>query len=168
GGPEGHGAQRGGWEERSHAQQREPLIETSTQEMCPAYQCRRVANAGTRTETERGIHILDRGVRLPTPTSEHPTGIPASREAWIKSNSTVSQCRHCTDVFAEERETDRRVAEDTGIVISDFQCAACETDAFEPVRRGVLAQSVKAKPETTKCSPSKCRSVMRVTLDRLL
>jgi hypothetical protein len=49
----------------------------------------------------RGIHILDRGVRLPTPTSEHTTGIPASREARIKSNSTVSQCRHCTDVLAE-------------------------------------------------------------------
>src|SRR5215813_10880016 len=99
-GTDGHGAQRRGWEERSHAQQREPLIETSTQEMCPAYQCRRVANAGTRTETKRGIHILDRGVRLPTPTSGHTTDIPASREAWIRSNSTVSQYRHCNDVAA--------------------------------------------------------------------
>src|SRR5215472_14400653 len=122
---------------------RHRLIETSTQEMCPAYQCSRVANFGTRTETERGIHVLDRGVRLPTPTSEHTTGIPASREARIKSNSTVSQCRHCTDVLAEVSESHSSVGEDTGIVISDFQCAACETDAFEPVRRGVLAQSIK-------------------------
>src|SRR5262249_17180227 len=135
---------------------------------CPPYQCRRVANAGTRTETERGIHILDRGVRLPTPTSEHTTGIPASREAWIKSNSTVSQCRHCSDVLAKVSESHSSVGEDTGIVISNFQRAARETDAFEPVRRGVLAQSIKAKPETTKCSPSKCRSVIRVTLNRLL
>jgi len=35
-----------------------------------------------------------------------------------------------TDVLAEVSESDSSVGEDTGIVISDFQCAACETDAL--------------------------------------
>ena len=70
------------------------LIKTPTQEMCPAYQCERVADAGARTETERGIRILYRDIGLPGPTSENAAGISASREARVKSNSAVSQSCH--------------------------------------------------------------------------
>jgi hypothetical protein len=73
---------------------RHSLIETSTQEMCPAYQCERVPDAGARTETERGIRILYRDIGLPGPTSENDAGISASREARVKSNSAVSQSCH--------------------------------------------------------------------------
>src|SRR6516225_3947290 len=136
--------------------------------MCPAYQSKRITDAGAGTEAERGCDVFDRGIELASPTSEGAANVPATSEARVERHRSIGQPNHCADVLAEIGESNGSIGKHIRIVATDLEGPACEIGALPAVRAGVLARAIKADAETTVRGPGERGPVIRIARDRLL
>src|SRR6516165_11412290 len=136
--------------------------------MCPAYHSKRITDAGTGTEAERGGDLFDCGIGLAGPTSEGAANVPAASEARVERDRSISQPNHCVDVLAEIGESNGSISKHIWIVATDLEGPACEIGALPAVRVGVLARAIKAKAETAVRGPGERGPVMRIARDCLL
>src|SRR5262249_18626588 len=83
---------------------RHRLMETPAVEMRGAYYKERRAAAGTRTEAQRGLDMLDRNVGFARPLPEDAAEVPAAGVVRVERQGTVDQRHHSVDVLAEIRQ----------------------------------------------------------------
>src|SRR6516165_349011 len=133
-----------------------------------AYFYERRADAGARTEAQRGLDMLDRDVRLAGPMPEDAADVPPTCEIRIEHEGTVDQRDHGADVLAEIGQREGGIRQDTRIVAAHFQRAPCEIDAFQTIRLRIFAPAVYNEPITAKRGPGEGRPVTRIAFDRLL
>ena len=79
-------------------------METPAVEMRGAYYKERRAAAGTRTEAQRGLDVLDRNVGLARPLPEDAAEVPAAGVVRVERQCAINQCDHGADVLAEIRQ----------------------------------------------------------------
>ena len=147
-------------------QLRHCFLEAQANEMRGAQQTEGHANAGTRTETKRGLHVLYCQIRLPGPEPESAADVPAAREAGVERQSTVDQRHHGTEILAEIAQRKGGIGDGAGIVTGYLQSPTGEIDALATVRRWIIAPGVQATPIVAERGPSESRPIMRISFDR--
>src|SRR6516225_2360003 len=124
------------------------------------------ADAGARTETKRGLHVLYCEIRLSGPELQGAADVPAAREAGVERQSTVDQRHHGTEILAEIAQRKGGIGDGAGIVTGYLQSPTGEIDALATVRRWIIAPGVQAAPIVAERGPSESRPIMRISFDR--
>ncbi|HEY2541220.1 MAG TPA: hypothetical protein VGI28_17250 [Stellaceae bacterium] len=89
--------------------------------MREAYLKERRADAGARTEPQRGFEMLDRNVLLARVTPQDAAHEPAAREVRVKRQRAVTQRDHRADVLAEPGQRTGGIHQDARVVAGHFQ-----------------------------------------------
>src|SRR5215469_2652080 len=145
------------------------LIEVPAQEMVGTnYLVSCAGGGGARAETQRGLYMVHRDVKLARPMSKNAADVPPTGEAGVERQRAIDQHHHGADVLAEIRQRHGSIRKNTRIVASHLQGAAGEIGAFAAVRLWILAPAVHAEAHAADRGPTESRSVMRVTPDGLL
>src|SRR5215469_2210420 len=99
---------------------RHRLIKAPSQEMRLAYQRKRGANAGARTETQRGLGMLDREVGLAGEKPENAADVPPAGKIRVERQGMIDQSNHCVDILAEIGQGEGGIDNDVRVVTGDF------------------------------------------------
>src|SRR5215469_9193077 len=92
------------------------LIEAASQEMRLTDDGECCADPSAWAETQRGLDMRDRHVRLPRRHSEDAANMPAAREIRVEGEGTISQCHHGADVLAKIGKGLGGIREDARVV----------------------------------------------------
>src|SRR5207248_5320551 len=111
-------------------------------EMRGTYYQERRADAGTGTEAQRSVDVLDGDVGLTRPPSEDAADNPTARVVRVDGQRTVNQRHHGADVLAEIGQRLSGMRQDAGVVAGHFQGSPCEINALENVCFPVFATIV--------------------------
>jgi len=111
--------------------------------------------------------VLDRGIGLARPNSDHAADEPAAPEIPVESQRAVDQ-GHCgPDVLAEIGQREGGVRQDTRVVASHFQRPPCEIHAFQRIGLRMFAPIVDKQPKIADCGIGERGPVTRIAIDRL-
>src|SRR5215471_1529315 len=143
------------------------LIEAAGQEMRLTDDGERRANPSAWAETQRGLDMRDRHVRLPRRHSEDPADVPAAREIRVEREGTLSQCHHGADVLAKIGKRLGSIREDARVVARDFEGSPGEINTLHAMRQRIIATPVEKQPETAIRGPGERGPVTWVARDRL-
>src|ERR1700751_5354949 len=113
---------------------RRRLIKAACQEMRLADDGERRADPGARAETQRGLDMRDRNVRLARRHSEDPADVPAACEIRVEREGTVGQCHHGAYVLAKIGQRLGCICQDAGVVARYFESPPGEINTLQAVR----------------------------------
>src|SRR6516165_4702150 len=92
------------------------------------------ADSSAWAETQRGLDMRDRHVRLPRRHSEDAANMPAAREIRVERERTVGQCHHGADVLAKIGERLGSIRQDARVVARDFEGSPGEINTLHAMR----------------------------------